>query len=554
MKRILVADKFSWQKPVLDILSTPPGSPSKGDRYIVGGSATGAWENEDDNVAEYDGATWIFDEPSSGWFVVNLDDDKLYKFTTEWQEFESGGGGGGDVIPPSFFTTVPSNNIVELDDLASGWSDEYSNGTVGHTTTEQIEGAGAIKITVSSDGLAAGMSLSVTKDYSQSDFRLWVKSDDWDNVGSANIIFETSSGNLYSMHLKTYFQDLKDDEWYDISFSRKQFAVFGSPDWGNITKIILRGWTDTAGTPTIWFDGLAEYPQAKRGIVSLCFDDGWDSQYTTGLPILEKYNYQGTNFVIPSLLGDTNYQTEAQVEEFHKKGWDIAGHNATDLTTLDAEVVEQGVRGSSEYLRNKGFRGANIYAYPNGQNNEQVREIVRKYFPVARTINWSNQPLGYINPLRINAFSPINTTTVSVIKDRIDDAVNNGNWLILIFHRIVTSPSIGTEYSTANFEEIIDYLYDQGVEVQPISRVLARNDFHLDTGGGGGGSPLDLLSPTGDVDDSNLEFTFSEEPLMININGALYPKETGIYNWTWSAGTATLAVPVGTGGFIVGVK
>lgn len=65
--------------------------------------------------------------------------------------------------------------------------------------------------------------------------------------------------------------------------------------------------------------------------------------------------------------------------------------------------------------------------------------------------------------------------------------------------------------------------------------------------------PLRILPATGTVNGSNLEFTFSEEPLMININGALYPKETGVYNWTWSAGTATLAIAVGTGGFIHGV-
>lgn len=67
---------------------------------------------------------------------------------------------------------------------------------------------------------------------------------------------------------------------------------------------------------------------------------------------------------------------------------------------------------------------------------------------------------------------------------------------------------------------------------------------------------VNLLDATGTIDDSNVEFTFTQEPSIININGALYPKETGIYNWTWDGGTltATLAVAVGTGGFIVGIK
>lgn len=61
------------------------------------------------------------------------------------------------------------------------------------------------------------------------------------------------------------------------------------------------------------------------------------------------------------------------------------------------------------------------------------------------------------------------------------------------------------------------------------------------------------LAATGDVNDSNVTFTFTEEPTYIIIRGVIYPKETGIYNWTWSSPTATLAAPVGTGGFIQGL-
>ena len=61
------------------------------------------------------------------------------------------------------------------------------------------------------------------------------------------------------------------------------------------------------------------------------------------------------------------------------------------------------------------------------------------------------------------------------------------------------------------------------------------------------------LEATGDVDDSNVTFTFTEEPIYIIINGLMYPKETGVYNWTWDTLTATLAIPVGSGGFIKGL-
>ncbi len=40
--------------------TTPPGSPTEGDAYIVGSSATGAWAGRDDCIAAYFGTSWVF--------------------------------------------------------------------------------------------------------------------------------------------------------------------------------------------------------------------------------------------------------------------------------------------------------------------------------------------------------------------------------------------------------------------------------------------------------------------------------------------------------------
>lgn len=64
---------------------------------------------------------------------------------------------------------------------------------------------------------------------------------------------------------------------------------------------------------------------------------------------------------------------------------------------------------------------------------------------------------------------------------------------------------------------------------------------------------LTLLTATGVVDDTNQLFDFSQKPTLININGALYPEGVGAFAWSWSDPTVTLAIAVGTGGFIEGV-
>ncbi len=65
----------------------------------------------------------------------------------------------------------------------------------------------------------------------------------------------------------------------------------------------------------------------------------------------------------------------------------------------------------------------------------------------------------------------------------------------------------------------------------------------------GGGTTLTVENPTGTVDDSNVTFTVTHQPLYIVVNGAQYTVGTGTYT-SYLAGTITLSSPVGVGGFI----
>lgn len=65
--RIPDLDAFSWQGPVISETNNPPGSPTKGDRYAVSGTPTGAWVGHALTVATYTGSGWLFAVPMAGW-------------------------------------------------------------------------------------------------------------------------------------------------------------------------------------------------------------------------------------------------------------------------------------------------------------------------------------------------------------------------------------------------------------------------------------------------------------------------------------------------------
>lgn len=59
--------------------TTPPVSPSNGDVYIVGNSATGDWSGYDNNIAYFE-TIWKFISPNEGMSLWVNDEDKIYSW------------------------------------------------------------------------------------------------------------------------------------------------------------------------------------------------------------------------------------------------------------------------------------------------------------------------------------------------------------------------------------------------------------------------------------------------------------------------------------------
>ena len=78
----LSPDGLVWQEPVIDKdLTTPPGSPSENDRYLVisGGSGTD-WAGHDNDIAHYHSGQWNYYTPIEGWIVWVKDENKYYYY------------------------------------------------------------------------------------------------------------------------------------------------------------------------------------------------------------------------------------------------------------------------------------------------------------------------------------------------------------------------------------------------------------------------------------------------------------------------------------------
>jgi peptidoglycan/xylan/chitin deacetylase (PgdA/CDA1 family) len=80
--------------------------------------------------------------------------------------------------------------------------------------------------------------------------------------------------------------------------------------------------------------------------ILLTFDDGSETIYTTALPILQKYGFTGTAYIIYNYMWLPNYMDTDQVRALYAAGWEIGSHGTshTDLPThpgrQKSEIVE----------------------------------------------------------------------------------------------------------------------------------------------------------------------------------------------------------------------
>lgn len=208
----------------------------------------------------------------------------------------------------------------------------------------------------------------------------------------------------------------------------------------------------------------------SRGLVSLDFDDGWTSQYENALPILEEAGIESTFYIITGPVEKhwEDYMTSSQVKELERLGHDVQSHTVThsNLATLDADEVRFELRHSKQYLEDLLDKDITMLAFPYGSfNNATIEKAKEAGYLGTRTVFVGlNTPST--NPYRLKSYSTEQSTSISKVKNMIDEAIQKDGWLILTFHRVGTNLEGGQKYSvTPGFlQKVVDYIEKTGVE------------------------------------------------------------------------------------------
>lgn len=134
--------------------------------------------------------------------------------------------------------------------------------------------------------------------------------------------------------------------------------------------------------------------------VAITFDDGYESVYRCGWPILAQRGFPATVFVVAGYCGRQNdwpgqplqvppapLLTWSQVGELDRKGIEIGAHTIDHprLDLLPADELQRQVFGGKVIIEDRLGHAITSFAYPYGRYTSGVKQTVSRFFAGACT-------------------------------------------------------------------------------------------------------------------------------------------------------------------------
>jgi peptidoglycan/xylan/chitin deacetylase (PgdA/CDA1 family) len=135
----------------------------------------------------------------------------------------------------------------------------------------------------------------------------------------------------------------------------------------------------------------------NQKVVILTFDDGWESQYQNAKPILDKYGFKGTFFIVCNYIEkDNSRMSWDDVQSLKQAGHDIEAHtmNHKNLNKLSAKDLNYELSESKRCLDSHGINSTIMATpYNEGRDNSTVIQNIARYYELARN---GNSPLMFL--------------------------------------------------------------------------------------------------------------------------------------------------------------
>jgi len=134
--------------------------------------------------------------------------------------------------------------------------------------------------------------------------------------------------------------------YHHIGISPSNSEYYVSPEVFDQQMALLHKWGYRTISVETMVKAISEGTELPAKPIILTFDDGSESVHSTAMPILQKYNFTGTAYIVYKYIGANQFMDTEEIRDLYTKGWEIGSHsiNHLDLTTIpdsqESEIIE----------------------------------------------------------------------------------------------------------------------------------------------------------------------------------------------------------------------
>jgi peptidoglycan/xylan/chitin deacetylase (PgdA/CDA1 family) len=154
-------------------------------------------------------------------------------------------------------------------------------------------------------------------------------------------------------------------------------------------------------------------PQPERSFV-LTFDDGYFDIYENAFPVLKKFGFNATVFVVAEPVEDSikGYLSWQQMRELTQNQFTFGSHTLTHprLPSLDTKTIGRELDESKKVIEDRLGEPVDLLAYPYGESNERIRDMAHEIgYHAACGMTWGQW--GLFNLWRAPVYEHDNSLT-----------------------------------------------------------------------------------------------------------------------------------------------
>jgi peptidoglycan/xylan/chitin deacetylase (PgdA/CDA1 family) len=210
----------------------------------------------------------------------------------------------------------------------------------------------------------------------------------------------------------------------------------------------------------------------SQPLVSVTFDDGFEENNTTVLPVMNNLGLKSTQCYATEYVEGIPAAVDA-VKAFHNSGHEICSHTVShpDLTTLNATDLTYQLTHSKQFLESITGPVKN-FASPFGAYNAKVNTEIKKYYRSHRTVDEGYNTKDNFNIYKIRVQNMKDTTTLAEFQSWLDKAKADKVWLVLVYHKVTAGTPGPFDTKNTDFNAQMNALKASGLTVKTYNAAL----------------------------------------------------------------------------------